>query len=78
MHSVYTPEHEAFRDTLRKFIEKEMEPQLKAWEAQGCVDRDIWYKAGDAGLLGSYVPEEYGGPAGDDLYSIILAEELGH
>ena len=55
-----------------------MEPRLSAWDAQGRVDRDIWYKAGETGLLGSYIPEEYGGPAGDDLYSIILSEELGH
>ena len=78
MESIYTPEHEIFRNTLRRFIEKEMEPRLSAWNAQGRVDRDIWYKAGEAGLLGSYIPEEYGGPAGDDLYGVILSEELGH
>jgi alkylation response protein AidB-like acyl-CoA dehydrogenase len=76
--SVYTPEHEMFRETVRKFIEKEMEPRLKAWEEQGSVDRDIWYKAGEAGMLGLCIPEEYGGPGADDLYNVILSEELGH
>lgn len=75
---VFTPEHEMFRSTVRKFIEKEMEPQLKTWDAQGYVDRDIWYKAGKAGLLGLCIPEEYGGPGADDLYNVILSEELGH
>ena len=78
MNAVYTPEHEMFRDTLRKFIEKEMEPRMNDWDAQGSVDRDIWYKAGEAGLLGAYIPEEYGGVGGDDLYNVILSEELGH
>jgi len=78
MTEVFTPEHEIFRDTVRKFIEREMEPRMTDWEAQGSVDRDIWYKAGEAGLLGLCVPEEYGGPGGDDLYSIIVSEELGH
>ena len=78
MTSIYTPEHEIFRATLRRFIEKEMEPRLSTWDAQGHVDRDIWYKAGEAGLLGSYIGEDYGGPGGDDLYNVILSEEFGH
>ena len=78
MNSIFTHEHNIFRDTVRKFIEKEMEPRLKAWEEQGSVDRDIWNKAADAGLLGICIPEEYGGPGGDDLFNIILSEELGH
>ena len=75
---VYTAEHEMFRTTVRKFIEKEMEPRLKAWDEQDHVDRDIWHKAGEAGLLGLCIPDEYGGPGADDLYSVIVAEELGH
>jgi alkylation response protein AidB-like acyl-CoA dehydrogenase len=41
------------------------------------VDKEFWKKAGNAGLLGLCIPEEFGGPAGDFTYSVILAEELG-
>ena len=76
--SIYTPEHEMFRETLRRFIEREMEPNLRKWDEAGTVDRAIWYKAGAAGLLGLGIPESYGGSGADDLYSVIVAEELGH
>jgi len=76
--STYTQEHEMFRETVRRFIEKEMEPNLKKWDEQGYVDRDVWYKAADAGLVGLFIPEEYGGPGADPLYNVIVSEELGH
>lgn len=68
----YSDEHEAFRHTVRRFLDKEHEPNLSAFEKAGGVDRNFWRKAGDAGLLGlAHIGD------GDFTYSCILAEELG-
>lgn len=76
--SLFTAEHEMFRDTCRKFYEKEVEPHYKAWEAAGKgTPPELWAKAGELGLVGMGVPEEYGGPGGDFLYNLIQTEELG-
>ena len=70
-------EHEAFRRTVRSFIEAEIAPHHERWEASGCVDRDVWTRAGERGLLCFDVAEEYGGPGVDDFrYNMVLAEEL--
>ena len=75
--SVYGEDLEMFRDTLRAFYRREVEPNVKNFEVDG-VGHDIWRKAGAAGLLGTCVPEEYGG-AGDKGLSIVIgAEELGY
>ena len=77
MKSAYGEEIELFRDTLRHFFRKEIEPRAKEIEVSG-VSRDIWLKAGEAGLLGVCIPQEYGG-AGDDGLAIVMgAEELGY
>ena len=73
----YTEEHELFRRTARSFFDKELEPHYRSYAAKGGVDKEFWKKAGSAGLLGLCIPEEFGGPAGDFTYSVILAEELG-
>ena len=73
----YSEEHEEFRRTARSFFDKELEPQYKSYAARGGVDKEFWKKAGNAGLLGLCIPEEFGGPGGDFTYSVILAEELG-
>jgi alkylation response protein AidB-like acyl-CoA dehydrogenase len=71
------PEHEAFRRTVRSFIEREIAPHHERWEASGCVDRDVWTKAGEQGLLCFDVAEEYGGPGVSDFrYNMVLAEEM--
>ena len=71
------PEHEAFRRTVRSFIEREIAPHHERWEASGCVDRDVWKKAGEQGLLCFDVAEEYGGPGVSDFrYNMVLAEEM--
>jgi len=75
--SAYFEEHEQFRRTVRAFLDKEHEPNLKTWEQKGGLDRAFWCKAGKAGILGASVPEAYGGPGGDFVFSVILAEELG-
>src|ERR1700710_1672516 len=73
----YEPEHEAFRQTARTFLERECVPHHKQWEADGIVPRDVWVEAGKQGLLGMGVPEEYGGGGVDDFrYNVVLGEEI--
>jgi alkylation response protein AidB-like acyl-CoA dehydrogenase len=74
---IFEPEHDAFRETVRTFAEKEIVPHHARWEAQGVVDREVWLAAGRHGLLGIAVPEEFGGGGNDDRrYGVVLAEEL--
>jgi len=74
--SAYGAELEMFRDTVRAFFKAELEPRLATFERDG-TDREFWKAAGAAGLLGVFVPEEYGGPDADPLAILIVAEELG-
>jgi alkylation response protein AidB-like acyl-CoA dehydrogenase len=75
--TLFTEEHEMFRDSFRHFVEKEIVPYNDQWEKEGLVARELWEKAGQQGFLGYNVPEEYGGAGVDDYrYSVIIAEEL--
>lgn len=74
--TLFTPEHEAFRDSFRRFMDKEIAPFHADWEEQGYVDRAVWHKAGDNGFLCLSMPEEYGGAGADKLYSVVQMEEL--
>ncbi|MFH8366897.1 acyl-CoA dehydrogenase family protein [Streptomyces sp. NPDC018031] len=74
---LFTAEHEAFRETVRTFLAKEVLPHHDRWEDQGVVDRSAWLAAGRQGLLGPGVPEEYGGGGVDDFrYNAVIAEEF--
>jgi acyl-CoA dehydrogenase len=75
--TLFTPDHEAFRDSFTKFIDKEIAPFHAQWEDQGYVDRAVWNKAGENGFLCMTMPEEYGGSGADKLYSVIQMEALG-
>ena len=74
--TLFTPDHEAFRDSFRRFCDKEIAPHHEAWEEQGYVDREVWRKAGANGFLCMTMPEEYGGSGADKLYSVVQMEEL--
>jgi len=74
--TIFTPEHETFRDTVRRFIETEVTPHHAEWEKVGQVPRSLWKKAGELGLLCVNAPEAYGGQGADFLYSAILIEEM--
>ncbi|TSA00562.1 MAG: acyl-CoA dehydrogenase [Rhodocyclaceae bacterium] len=73
--TLFEEEHEAFRDTVRRFMEQEVAPHHARWEEQSHVDREVWTKAGDAGFLCATMPEEYGGVGVDKRFSVILMEE---
>lgn len=75
--TVFSEEHDMFRDAVQRFIEAEITPYHAQWEKDGVVPRELWLKAGEAGLLCCNIPEEYGGPGADFLYSVVLHEELG-
>ena len=75
---VYSESHGIFRRTIRRFLADELTPNIARWEADGTADRSFWKKAGDAGILGAFIPEAYGGPGGDFLYRVLLAEEMGY
>ena len=74
--SLFTPEHEMWRDTVRRFMEKEVVPYHDQWEKDGIVPRELWLKAGEAGLLCCTVPEEYGGLGLDYLFDVVVFEEM--
>jgi alkylation response protein AidB-like acyl-CoA dehydrogenase len=74
--TVFADEHEQYRDTVRRFLEKEVAPFHAAWEDQGYVDREVWLKAGENGLLCPTMPEQYGGSGADKLYSVAMFEEI--
>jgi alkylation response protein AidB-like acyl-CoA dehydrogenase len=75
--SIFTDEHDAFRAMARSFFEKECAPYVQQWETDGVVDRDLWRKAGQVGLLGWEAPEEYGGSGIRDFrFNAIMTEEF--
>ena len=74
--TLFSPDHEAFRDSFRRFMDKEIAPFHEAWEEQGYVDREVWRKAGANGFLCMTMPEAYGGSGADKLYSVVQMEEL--
>ncbi len=73
--TLFSPEHEDFRASFRKFLEKEVIPHHEAWEDRGYVDREVWQKAGENGFLCPSMPEPYGGAGADRLYSMVMMEE---
>lgn len=73
--TLFSAEHDEFRKNVRRFLAEECVPHHARWEEQQHVDRDIWRRAGELGLLCLTVPEEYGGMGGDRLYSTVLMEE---
>ena len=73
--TIFSPEHEIFRQSVRAFFAREVVPHQERWAEQGMVDREVWRKAGAAGLLCPWVPESEGGPGGDLLHSLVIIEE---
>lgn len=76
MESFLTKEHELFRKSLRKMLEREAYPFFEEWEKNREIPREFWLKMGENGFLCPWVDEAYGGLGLDFMYSVILNEEL--
>lgn len=72
----YSDEHVMFRDSLRRFLEKEAVPYFEQWEEDCIIPRTFWRKMGENGFICPWVSEEYGGQGTDFGFSAILGEEL--
>jgi len=72
----YTAEHEAFRQVVRRFVAKEIEPHATAWDEAEAFPRELYVKAAAVGLLGMGFPEEFGGVAADQFMRIVASQEL--
>jgi len=76
--TIFSAEHEAFREQVRRFIAAEIQPRHRQWEQAGRVPREIWNQAGKLGMLCCTVPQEWGGAGVDYLFSAIVLEELAY
>ena len=74
--TLFNADHEAFRDSFRRFVEREISPLHDSWEEQGYVNREVWRAAGENGFLCMTMPEAYGGAGADRLYSVAQMEEI--
>jgi acyl-CoA dehydrogenase len=72
-----TPEHELFREQVRRFVDERVKPVADRWEETGSVPREVLREMGALGMLGIRYPERYGGSGLDAISSTVLAEELG-
>ncbi|HVN11347.1 MAG TPA: acyl-CoA dehydrogenase family protein [Kineosporiaceae bacterium] len=73
---LFDDEHEAFRDSIRRFLDKEVLPHYSQWERNGIVPREVFLAAGADGFLGMAVPQEYGGGGVADFrFNVVIAEE---
>ncbi|MEU6720938.1 acyl-CoA dehydrogenase family protein [Nonomuraea sp. NPDC046802] len=74
---LFDEEHLLFRETVREFMAREVVPHHEQWEKDGIVPREVWKKAGEMGLFGFSVPEEYGGSGVTDFrYNAVIVEEI--
>ena len=75
--TLFEAEHDAFRDTVRGFLQRHVVGRHEDWEKAGIVDRDVWVEAGKQGLLGTDMPAEFGGGGVADFrYNTVLDEEI--
>jgi long-chain-acyl-CoA dehydrogenase len=75
--SIYDEDHEAFRSSVREFLDRQVKPQLEEHQANKQIPREFWIEAGKQGFLGLEIPEQYGGSeAGDYRFNAVLTEEL--
>ncbi|MBD0021798.1 acyl-CoA dehydrogenase [Gordonia pseudamarae] len=76
---VYGPDHEAFRDSFRRFLATRVVPGYETWEREGVIAREMFTEAGSHGFLGMAIPEEFGGGGSDDFrFNAIIAEEVSY
>ncbi|WP_438824890.1 acyl-CoA dehydrogenase family protein [Bacillus sp. JJ722] len=75
--SYFSEEHKMYQDSLKKFLEKEAEPNFEQWEKERMIPRSLWEKMGKQGFISPWVDEEYGGMGVDFGFATILNEEIG-
>lgn len=74
---LFDEEHDLFRETVREFLAREVVPHHAQWEKDGIVPREVWKKAGELGMFGFSIPEEYGGSGISDFrYNTVIVEEI--
>ena len=75
--TLYEADHELYRASVHEFVDREVSPNVAKWETEGKIDKAMFHKAGDAGLLGMAIPVERGGGGGDDFrFNAVVVEEL--
>lgn len=74
--TIFSEDHDLFRQSFQQFLKEHVAPRQAKWKEDGMVDREIWKLAGEAGFLCPWLEEEYGGPGGDFLHTVIVTEEL--
>ena len=74
--TLFEEEHELFREQVRRFAEREVAPHFRDWEKAGITPKEFWRKAGEAGVLCTTIPTEYGGGGGSFLHACVVTEEM--
>src|SRR5258708_37535073 len=74
--TIFREEHHIFRESVRRFVDREIVPFHAQWEKDGIVPRELWLRAGAEGLLCCTVPDQYGGMGLDYLFDVVVFEEL--
>src|SRR5712692_11659823 len=77
-HPIFTDEHEALRQSVRRFVDQELRPHVEKWEDDEWFPDDVFRRAGELGFLGLHYPERWGGSGGDLAAEIVFVEELSH
>ena len=73
---IFNEQHDMFRQTVRSFVEKEVEPHIEEWEQAGQIPKSIWPRLGELGFLGVEYDEKYGGAGADFPTTMVLCEEM--
>jgi len=76
LEKIYTEEHRIYRDSLRKYLEKNVVPNVEEWENNGIVPKQAWLDLGAQGFLCSWLPEEYGGSGVGFEYCVMMIQEM--
>jgi alkylation response protein AidB-like acyl-CoA dehydrogenase len=76
-HAIFTAEHHALRETVRRYVEKELRPHVEEWEDAGYFPDEVFRRCGELGFFGLHYPERWGGSGGDLASSLVFIEELG-
>jgi long-chain-acyl-CoA dehydrogenase len=75
--TLYDADHDSYREMVREFVAREVEPNVARWDADRLIDRQVWRAAGKQGVIGLAVPEELGGAGQPDMrYRLVVGEEL--